>query len=128
MTGYEQKCIKAACASFRKTAAAHDSLETRHRDDGNDHVADDHKTAAAGLRDGCDHLEKACALPADAKGGNGHASTVETNADGDSAAKRSTEQLDSLLQKDRTAEVLKAGTVPISASDPISELVADLNL
>jgi hypothetical protein len=123
MNAEERKCIKAACTHLRKTAAAHDDLETQHCDEGNDHFADCHKAAAAGLRDGCTQLEKMAALPVGSAGGDGHASTIETNADGDSQAKRSTEEIDRVLQEDRSDEFGKA--VP---ADPSAELVADLNL
>jgi hypothetical protein len=123
MTGYEQKCMKDAAAGLTKAALAHDRRETQHRDAGDADAADCHKDAAAGCRAGALGLTKACALPADGKGGSGYASTEETNANGDSQAKRSTQEIDSLLQKDRSDEFGKS--VP---ADPIGDLARELAL
>jgi hypothetical protein len=123
MNADERKCMKAACAEFRKAAAAHDRREAQHRSDDNADAADCHKDAAAGLRAGCAHLEKAASLPVGNAGSDGVRSTEETNEGGDVQAKRSTEEIDRLLMKDRTNEMGKA-----VAADPIATLAAELAL
>jgi hypothetical protein len=109
MTSDERKCWKAM-------GAGHRERERQHRDAGDEDAAKCHGGMAAAC-------EKAAALPADAQGGNGKHSDVQLNLDGDAQAKRSTEEIDRLLQKDRTEEFGKA--IP---ADPIAELAHELGL
>jgi hypothetical protein len=109
MNAEEKKCWKAM-------GAGHRERERQHRENGDEDAAECHGGMAAAC-------EKAAALPADAQGGSGKHSDVQVNLDGDAQAKRSTQEIDSLLQKDRSDEFGKA--VP---ADPIGDLTRELAL
>jgi len=127
MNSAERKCLKDATAGLTKAALAHDRREGQHRENEDSAAADCHKDAAAGCRASAMALTKAASLPSGSQGSDGEHSDVELNLTGDSQAKRSTEEIDALLQKDRSAEF---GKTPITAiaADPIAELAHQLSL
>jgi hypothetical protein len=136
--------LKALAGHFRKNADSHRAQAACHcglsecakaagffkgdRQDFHHELATQHGRDAERCDKIAAHCEKAAALPADSQGGDGRTSDVELNLTGDSSAKAATEQLDGLLQKDRTAEMLKAGAAANPIDDSIAALTHELAL
>jgi hypothetical protein len=121
MNAQERKCMKGLGTSLGAWAKTHDGQASRYSEANDEESAAFHKASAAHCRSAATWCEKAAALPAGSQGGDGMSSTEETNEGGDAQAKRSTEEIDRLLQKDRSAEMGNA-----VAADPISDLISEL--